>query len=254
DVGSLRPHAARPAPPRAGERGLVRRARGEAARRLAASRAPAPAASPPTAARLVGARRRVRPARRRDRGGSRLARSTPRRAHARRLSAHPRRRARGVAAEEPPPAVSARVVLCYGDSNTLGWDATTGSRFPQEVRWPGLLAAKLGDGWRVVEDGVGGRTTIYDDPVLAGVNGLRGLEPALRANAPLDLVVLFLGTNDFKPQLGLAAGAVADGVRALVEHVLASDTGPGGAAPAVLVLGLPRLGRHHGFSAAEWAR
>jgi len=150
--------------------------------------------------------------------------------------------------------VSARVVLCYGDSNTLGWDATTGSRFPQEVRWPGLLAAKLGDGWRVVEDGVGGRMTIYDDPVLAGVNGLRGLEPALRANAPLDLVVLFLGTNDFKPQLGLAAGAVADGVRALVEHVLASDTGPGGGAPAVLVLGLPRLGRHHGFSAAEWAR
>jgi lysophospholipase L1-like esterase len=144
--------------------------------------------------------------------------------------------------------VSERVVLCYGDSNTYGSDVETDGRFPPDARWPGVLAAELGPGWRVIEEGLGGRTTVHDDPLSPHRNGLTYLLPCLDSHAPLDVVVLFLGTNDLKPRFGLLAGDVARGVGVLVEHVLASGAGPGWGAPSVLVLGLPRLGR---FDAAD---
>jgi lysophospholipase L1-like esterase len=138
--------------------------------------------------------------------------------------------------------VSERVVLCYGDSNTYGWDSETGGRFPPDVRWPGVLAAELGSGWRVVEEGLGGRTTVHDDPLMPHRNGLTYLAPCLCSHAPLDAVVLFLGTNDLKPRFGLPAGDVARGIGVLIEHVLASGAGPDWSAPSVVVLGLPRRG------------
>jgi lysophospholipase L1-like esterase len=127
-------------------------------------------------------------------------------------------------------------VLCFGDSNTYGHDAATGSRFAYGIRWPGVLAAELGSGWRVIEEGLGGRTTVHDDPFLPHSNGLTYLVPCLHSHEPLDVVVLFLGLNDLKPHFGLGPVEVARGVRMLVEAVLES-----GAAARVLVLGTPRL-------------
>jgi len=40
--------------------------------------------------------------------------------------------------------MSDRSLLCYGDSNTCGFDPASGGRFPPGVRWPGVLAAELG--------------------------------------------------------------------------------------------------------------
>jgi lysophospholipase L1-like esterase len=74
-------------------------------------------------------------------------------------------------------------------------------------------------------------------------NGLTYLIPCLSSHAPIDIVVFFLGTNDLKPRFALPAHDVADGVRVLVEHVLASGAGPNSSAPAVVVLGVPRFGR-----------
>ncbi len=60
-----------------------------------------------------------------------------------------------------------KTVLAYGDSNT--WGAATvarpDDRYAYEERWPGVMAATLGGGWRVIEEGLPGRTTVHDDPV-----------------------------------------------------------------------------------------
>ncbi len=138
--------------------------------------------------------------------------------------------------------MSERTILCFGDSNTYGYDPVGGGRFARDVRWPGVLAAELGDGWHVIEEGLGGRTTVHDDPLQPYCNGLEYLGPCLYSHAPLDLVVLFLGLNDLKPRFGLPASDVARGVGLLVQHVLASGVGPAGGRPSVLVLGIPRLG------------
>ena len=128
-----------------------------------------------------------------------------------------------------------RVVLCYGDSNTYGWIPVSGGRFPRDVRWPGVLAAELGGGWHVIEEGLGGRTTIFDDPILPGRNGKTYLEPCLLSHDPLDAVVIALGTNDLKVRLSASASDIARGVALLAEQALAFT-------PSVLALGLPTLG------------
>jgi lysophospholipase L1-like esterase len=138
--------------------------------------------------------------------------------------------------------MSERVVLCYGDSNTWGWIPAEGGRFPRDVRWPGVLAATLGAGWHVIEEGLGGRTTVFDDPLQPGRNGRKYFLPCLLSHDPVDLVVIGLGTNDLKVRYSASAADIARGVAVLAEMALESRVGPGGESPKVLLLGLPKLG------------
>ncbi len=135
----------------------------------------------------------------------------------------------------------ARTVLCFGDSNTWGYSPDDGERFAPDVRWPGVLAAGLGGDWRVIEEGLNGRTSAFDDPLDPILNGKTFLPVCLATHAPIDVVVIMLGTNDvFLPQ-GVTAHYAAAGVGVLADMVLASVAGPGGAAPAVLVVVPPPL-------------
>ena len=135
-----------------------------------------------------------------------------------------------------------RTVVCFGDSNTHGFDPETAGRFPREVRWPGVLAAELGPEVHVVVEGLNGRTTLWDDPYLDGRNGRAYLLPCLRSHTPIDLVVLMLGTNDLKAHFARAPYEIAAGAGALVDMVVTSGTGPDGGRPAVLLVAPPRLG------------
>jgi len=112
--------------------------------------------------------------------------------------------------------VRERSILCYGDSNTWGSDPGGADRFPWPIRWPGVLARELGPGWRVIEEGLPGRTIATDDPLLPGRNGLLHLVPTLLSHRPLDVVVFALGTNDLKSAYRLGAPEIASAARALV--------------------------------------
>ena len=89
-----------------------------------------------------------------------------------------------------------KTILCYGDSNTWGCVPGVLSRHPENVRWTGVMAQELGADYRVIDDGINGRSTIWEDPANQCRNGLAGLGYALYRAKPLDLVVLMLGTND----------------------------------------------------------
>ena len=108
-------------------------------------------------------------------------------------------------------------ILCYGDSNTWGYDPQTRSRFPHDVRWTGVLARNLEAGYRVIEEGLNGRTTRWDDPIEAGRNGLTFLQPCLESHLPLDLVIVMLGTNDLKQRFGLSASDIAQSAASLAK-------------------------------------
>jgi lysophospholipase L1-like esterase len=139
--------------------------------------------------------------------------------------------------------VADRTVLCFGDSNTYGSvPGEEGGRFGWEVRWPGVLARELGDAWRVVEEGLPGRTTVFDDPIVPHRRGADYLPPCLASHAPLDAIVIFLGTNDLKARFSAGPSDIAAGVGVLAHAALTSGAGARGEAPRVLVLGLPRLG------------
>ena len=91
-----------------------------------------------------------------------------------------------------------KTILCYGDSNTWGYVPGKGTRFPKDVRWTGVLQNILGDEYEVIEAGLCGRTTIWDDPFNEFANGEKTLLPILRQAAPLNLVILSLGLNDLR--------------------------------------------------------
>ena len=138
-----------------------------------------------------------------------------------------------------------RDVLCYGDSNTWGADPADDSRrHSWHERWPGVLQRELGEDVHVVEDGLGGRTTVYDDPLQSHRSGKELIGAALECHAPLDLVVLMLGTNDIS-YAHLSAADAADGAAELahlVKRSAAGPEGPDGPAPQVLLVCPPPVG------------
>jgi len=135
-----------------------------------------------------------------------------------------------------------RAVLCFGDSNTWGFDPATGARFPREVRWPGRLQASLGEHWHVVEEGLNGRTATLDSPVAPGKNGLTYLEPCLDSHAPLDAVLIAVGTNDLAERYGLTATDVARAAARLASIVSRSEVGVAGRPPLPILVCPPRVG------------
>ena len=129
-----------------------------------------------------------------------------------------------------------KTILCFGDSNTWGHHAPLGDRFDEATRWGSRLRTLLGEEYRVIEEGQRGRTTVWDDPVENRLAGLTYLWPCLDSHAPIDLVVIMLGTNDCKPYFGLHPQNIADGAARLVDMVQKCAFGPNNTAPKVLLI------------------
>lgn len=115
-------------------------------------------------------------------------------------------------------------ILCIGDSNTHGLctdpseSADHGSRYNEEERWTCLLQKALGAEYLVIEEGLSGRTCVYDDPDMDSVNLLPVLHALLNSHEPLDLLILMLGTNDSKVKFNTDARKIAKGMQILVEE------------------------------------
>jgi lysophospholipase L1-like esterase len=134
-----------------------------------------------------------------------------------------------------------KTLLCFGDSNTWGHDPTTGGRYARAVRWPGVLQQALGPEYEVIEEGMPGRTTVFDDPLEGYKRGRDYLPPCLKSHAPLELVILLLGTNDLQTRYAASALDIALGCDALLTLIARSEAGPGGIAPEVLLIAPPPI-------------
>ncbi len=113
-------------------------------------------------------------------------------------------------------------IVCFGDSNTHGYCAETGGRFDEAQRWPCLLQEKLGEDYLVLEEGLSGRTTCFEDPIHEGLNGLAYIYPCLMSHEPVDLLVIMLGTNDTKERFGSSAACIALGLKRLIAKAAAT--------------------------------
>ncbi len=156
-------------------------------------------------------------------------------------------------------------ILMFGDSNTWGYDYDTYTpetgvqkRYALSERWPGIVQHLLGDDYQVIEDALNSRTIVVEDPILKHRRGLDSLEADLEIHAPLDLVVIQLGANEFKTMYGRSAGAIAFGMDAMVRTCLQPRYGY--PAPKVLLIAPAplhpqaadmALGFHYGEGAYE---
>ncbi|VVT18703.1 Arylesterase [Rhizobium sp. EC-SD404] len=133
-----------------------------------------------------------------------------------------------------------KTILCFGDSLTWGTDAATGGRHGYADLWPSSLKAHLGGEIDVVAEGLGGRTTAYDDPTaLAERAGTKILPTLLSSHEPIDLVIIMLGTNDLKAKVAGRAIDAMLGMERLVEQVKHHTWRPLYEAPEVLIVAPP---------------
>lgn len=136
-------------------------------------------------------------------------------------------------------------ILCYGDSNT--WGNIAGSmnmtfmlakRFPYAVRWTGMLQQLLGEGYRIVEAGLNGRNTSFDETLVVrpSRNGYATLPGILEMHYPLDLVIFMLGTNDVRMEFNASCERIAQGMLQLITYVKNSHLGPDFTTPEVMLI------------------
>jgi len=142
-------------------------------------------------------------------------------------------------------AANPKSIVCFGDSLTWGFDPAAGKdfrRFGFTERWTRRLQTELGEGYHVIEEGLSGRTTVFDDPVLGGMSAVNDLPNVLRTHMPVDLVAIMLGSNDLKRRFALTADEIARGLGRVLAAAKTSGCGPDGAAPEILVLVPPLVG------------
>ena len=138
-------------------------------------------------------------------------------------------------------------IVCLGDSNTHGYcvdpaDCLDGGiRFTEEQRWTQLLQKHLGDEYLVIEEGLSGRTTCFDDPIHEGLNALNYIYPCLKSHEFVDLLIIMLGTNDTKDRFYASAACIALGMARLVKKAQATECW-GGKKPNILVIAPPHIG------------
>ena len=134
-----------------------------------------------------------------------------------------------------------KTVMCFGDSNTWGFRPDCGPRYDRKTRWPGVLQQELGEEYYVIEEGLCGRNTVWDDPVEGGKNGLEQLGPLILSHMPLDLLIIMLGTNDFKNRFSVSPQDISWSIGRLVKTARDSGHRLIGDAPEVLVICPPPL-------------
>lgn len=103
-------------------------------------------------------------------------------------------------------------ILAFGDSNTWGLVPGTGARYPEHIRWTGILRKAVAPlGFNLLEDGVCGRTTVFEDPDRPGRRGLDSVS-RYSGTEELSAVILMLGTNDCKKIFRAAPEQIGNGL------------------------------------------
>lgn len=107
-------------------------------------------------------------------------------------------------------------VLCFGDSNTYGYNPRYGDRYPPFMRWPEALGALLGEHSCVIGEGMNGRTVLdFGNPLT---DSYQALEAAIMCNFPIDCLIIMLGTNDCLFGTELSAEDICRGMEKLILH------------------------------------
>lgn len=112
-----------------------------------------------------------------------------------------------------------RRILCFGDSNTYGYIPSGSGRYEENIRWTGILQKKLASEVTIIEEGLCGRTTVFQDKIRYGRRGVEMLPILLETHAPLDLVIVMLGTNDCKTVYGASAEVIGKGMEQIVGQI-----------------------------------
>lgn len=117
-------------------------------------------------------------------------------------------------------------IICYGDSNTYGYNPENGGRYESEYRWTDLLEK---DGHKVFNEGLNGRE------IPQNLRELVYLKSLLEEPDKIDVLILSLGVNDAYNMPKPTARAIADRWRVVFENISAFNELLSDNIPVILV-------------------
>ncbi len=143
-------------------------------------------------------------------------------------------------------------ILIYSDSLTWGIIPNTRGRLSFNRRWPGVFETELNaalsgsnntaqSAVKIIENCLNGRRTVWDDPYKEGRNGSHGLAQVLEMHAPLSLVIIMLGTNDFQCTHTNNAWMSAQGMAKLINIIRSAPIEPGMPIPDIMIVAPPQM-------------
>lgn len=131
-------------------------------------------------------------------------------------------------------------LVCFGDSNTHGYSAElNGVRYDENTRWTRVLQKMLGEDYLVLEEGLCGRTTCFDDPAEEGRSAISYIYPCLKTHEPVDLLILMLGTNDTKEKFSATAERIATGLGKVIDKAVSQTDFWSDQTPNILIVTPP---------------
>ena len=136
-------------------------------------------------------------------------------------------------------------IICFGDSNTWGFNPLDGSRYDENTRWPMVLQNLLGDEYQIIEEGQNGRTIANSDPWEWGCKcGMDYILPMVESHKPFDLLIIMLGSNDLKAKFHLPAGDIAGSLQNMLMKTKSFLQYQCGIQPKILIVSPPYLGEN----------
>lgn len=108
-------------------------------------------------------------------------------------------------------------IICYGDSNTFGFNPYDGSRFDENTSWTSLLQKNLEAKFEVINEGACDRTGFVNNPKGFEFSAQRHFPKMLSKVGDIDILILALGTNDLQFRYSISVGAIEKGLENLIK-------------------------------------
>ena len=107
-------------------------------------------------------------------------------------------------------------ILCYGDSNTFGYNTLDGSRFDENTRWTTLLQSNLGSDYQIIEEGCCDRTGFVDNDKGFLFSAQRHFPKIISKMKDVDLLILWIGSNDLQFKYNISFHQINNGLEKLI--------------------------------------
>lgn len=108
-------------------------------------------------------------------------------------------------------------IVCYGDSNTFGFNPTDNSRYNENIRWTSVLQNILGTEYEVINEGMCNRTGFVNNPDGLLFSASKHFPEVMSKYENIDILVLWIGTNDLMFQYNINVETVESGLKKIIE-------------------------------------
>ena len=107
-------------------------------------------------------------------------------------------------------------IICYGDSNTFGYNPKDGSRYDENIRWTSILQNNLTE-YEVINEGMCDRTGFVDNNKGFLFSAQKHFPKLIEKFKDIDMLILWIGTNDLQFQYDINMETVEKGLENLIK-------------------------------------